>query len=356
MVNKVLVIGLDSAPLELIDPWVEQGKLPVLGQLIGQGASGVLRSTLPPLSPAAWSSFATGMNPGKHGVYDHAYRRPDSYEVVPTNGRRRAGKTLWQLIGEQGGRVGVINVPETYPPEPVNGFFITGMSTPSDESEFCFPQSLANELQQAIGGYQVYGPRSKEDLDRALAGMQTTSLMRIRATEYLMKKYDPKFMILVLQETDNVQHRFWKYMDPSHPQYSASGAKRYGDAIFSVYKTIDENLPVLLNQMDENDLIIVMSDHGAGPIYKWLHLNNWLVRQGFIHFKKTPLVRLKRMLYQIGYTPQNIMDLVMHLRLGITDRTVTRVRKSRSSQKSLYNLFLSFDDVDWNRTSAYTLY
>jgi predicted AlkP superfamily phosphohydrolase/phosphomutase len=355
MVKKVLVIGLDAGPLELIDPWVQQGKLPVLGQLMAQGASGVLRSTIPPLSPAAWSSFATGMNPGKHGVFDHAYRRSDSYEVVPTNARRRAGRTLWQLIGERGGRVGVINVPETYPPEPVNGFLITGMSTPSDDSDFCYPPTLANELEETVGGYKVFGPRTKEDLDRALVGMHETAAMRLRVAAYLMNNYDPQFMVVVLQETDTVQHRFWKYMDPDHPQYHAEGARRYGDAILGVYQRIDENLHLLLDQMDEDSIVIVMSDHGAGAIHKWLYLNNWLVRQWFIRFKRTPLIRLKRALYQLGHTPGNVMELAMRLRLGLTDQAINQVRKSSSTRNFLYRLFLSFDDVDWSRTKAYTL-
>lgn len=355
MVKRVLVIGLDAALLELIDPWVQQGKLPVLGQLMAQGASGVLRSTIPPLSPAAWSSFATGMNPGKHGVFDHAYRRSDSYEVVPTNARRRAGRTLWQLIGERGGRVGVINVPETYPPEPVNGFLITGMSTPSDDSDFCYPPTLANELEETVGGYKVFGPRTKEDLDRALVGMHETAVMRLRAAAYLVNTYDPQFMIVVLQETDTVQHRFWKYMDPDHPQYDVEGARRYGDAILGVYQRIDENLHLLLDQMDKDSVVIVMSDHGAGAIHKWLYLNNWLVRQGFIRFKRTPLIRLKRALYRLGHTPGNVMELAMRLRLGLTDQAINQVRKSSSTRNFLYRLFLSFDDVDWSRTKAYTL-
>ncbi|MER3458442.1 MAG: phosphodiesterase, partial [Chloroflexota bacterium] len=130
MSDRVLVIGLDSAPLAWVERWVAEGRMPNLGRLMANGAVGILRTVNPPLSPAAWSSFATGMLPAKHGVYDHVYRRPESYDLAPTNSRRRMGKTLWQIIGEQGGKVGVINVPETYPPTPVNGFLISGMDTP----------------------------------------------------------------------------------------------------------------------------------------------------------------------------------------------------------------------------------
>jgi predicted AlkP superfamily phosphohydrolase/phosphomutase len=179
--------------------------------------------------------------------------------------------------------------------------------------------------------------------------------MRLQAASYLMKEYDPQFMIAVLQETDAVQHRFWKYMDPDHPQYDAEGARRYGDAILEVYQRVDENLHLLLDQVDEDTVVIVMSDHGGGAIHKWLYLNNWLVRQGLIQFKGTPLIRLKRALYQLGYTPGNLMDLAMRLRLGLTDRTIKQVKKSSSTRNFVYNLFLSFDDVDWSSTKAYTL-
>jgi predicted AlkP superfamily phosphohydrolase/phosphomutase len=162
-------------------------------------------------------------------------------------------------------------------------------------------------------------------------------------------------MVVVLQETDTVQHRFWKYMDPDHPQYDPKGARRYGDAILGIYQRIDENLHLLLDQIDEDSVVIIMSDHGGGAIYKWLYLNNWLVRQGLIRFKRTPMIRLKRTLYWLGYTPGNAMDLAMRLRLGLTDRTIKRVRQSSSARNSLYRLFLSFDDVDWSRTKAYTL-
>jgi predicted AlkP superfamily phosphohydrolase/phosphomutase len=185
--------------------------------------------------------------------------------------------------------------------------------------------------------------------------MHETAVMRLRATGYLMSKYDPQLTIVVLQETDSVQHRFWKYMDPDHPQYDAESACRYGDAILGVYQRIDEHLHLLLDQIDEDDIVIVMSDHGAGAIHKWLYLNNWLVRQGFIRFKRTPRIGLKQALYRLGVTPGNVMDLVMRLRLGLADQTIKQVKKSSSARNFLYNLFLSFDDVDWSHSRAYTL-
>jgi predicted AlkP superfamily phosphohydrolase/phosphomutase len=357
MIERMLVIGLDSAPLDLLEPWVEAGKLPHLGRLMARGSTGVLRSTFPPLSPAAWSSFATGMYPGKHGVLDHGYREPGTYRIVPTNARRRGGKTVWELIGEQGGRVGVINVPETYPPEPVNGFLITGMTTPSEDADWCYPPSLAEELEKAVGGYQVYGLRSKEDLDRSLAGMHQTIPMRMRAAAYLWERYAPQFMVLVFMETDVVQHKTWKFMDPSHPQHDPAGARKYGSAILETYRRVDEQLPLLLDGVDDQTAVVVMSDHGAGPIDKWLNLNSWLLRQGLIRLKPGLPSRLRHLLFRLGWTPNTAYRLASSLRLGLVDRAAVRVKRKGSvmGANPLMRLFLSFEDIDWPRTRAYTL-
>lgn len=358
MSDRVLVIGLDSAPLAWVERWVAEGRMPNLGRLMAHGAMGILRTVNPPLSPAAWSSFATGMLPAKHGVYDHVYRRPESYDLAPTNSRRRMGKTLWQIIGEQGGKVGVINVPETYPPTPVNGFLISGMDTPSDEADWAYPPELKAELDRVVGGYRVFGRRSKENLSRAIAGMHQTIPMRCRTAEYLWSKYQPDFMILVFMETDIIQHKCWKYMDPAHPEYTPEGAQRYGSVIPDIYTLVDQELKPLLEQVDERTTVIIMSDHGAGPLYKSLYLNNWLVSHGLMHFKRDAVTRIKRALFQLGFTPENMLNLAATLRLGMVDQITSLIKDKMGNQDRTtlaQRLFLSWADVDWPRTKAYAL-
>lgn len=358
MSDRVLVIGLDSAPLTWVERWVAEGRMPNLGRLMANGAVGILRTVNPPLSPAAWSSFATGVLPAKHGVYDHVYRRPETYDLAPTNSRRRMGKPLWQIIGEQGGKVGVINVPETYPPTPVNGFLISGMDTPSDEADWAYPAELKDELERAVGGYRVFGPRSKENLSRAIAGMHETIPMRCRTAEYLWDKYRPDFMILVFMETDIIQHKCWKYMDPAHPEYTVEGAKRYGSVIPDIYARVDRELKPLLERVDERTTVIIMSDHGAGPLYKSLYLNNWLVSHGLMHFKRDPMTQVKRALFHMGFTPENMLNMAATLHLGMVDQVTSRIKDKMGNQDRTtlaQRLFLSWADVDWPRTRAYAL-
>jgi len=362
MADRVLVLGLDSAPLQWVQKWRDEGRLPHLGRLMARSATGVLESVFPPLSPAAWSSFATGMLPGKHGVFDHIHRQPGTYDIAPTSARTRAGSTLWEIISAQGGSVGVVNVPETYPPSPVNGFMLSGMDTPSDDAEFAYPGSLKAELEAAVGGYQVFGPRSKESLDRSIAGMHETIPMRARVGRYLWETYAPEFMILVFMEPDVIQHKCWKYMDPAHPEYEApeTRAQRpaYADAIPDVYAHIDAALGPWLDSLDEDTTLIVLSDHGAGPLRKFLYLNNWLVRHGYLRFRSSALTRLKRLAFRLGLTPTWAFEMAARLGLGLADRATNRIKRqmTRSARTTLMQrVFLSWTDVDWSRTRAYAL-
>ncbi len=219
MGKRVWIIGLDGASWSFLDRYMGEGKLPCLGELKSKGVWAKLRSTEPPLSPAAWTTFATGKRPGKHGVLDHLYRLEGTYDFLFVNSTLRGATPIWSFLSRQGKKVGVINVPLTYPAEPVNGFMVTGMYTPSDEHPFTYPPKLAQELREAIGGYKVIGERSKENLDTALRGILEEIPMRTKAASYLARKYEPDLMILVYGATDAVQHKFWRFFDPQHPQH-----------------------------------------------------------------------------------------------------------------------------------------
>ena len=123
---RVFIIGWDGATFDLIRPWAAEGKLPTLARLMVAGATGHLQSTLPPMTFQAWSSFLTGKNPGKHGIFDFTRQRPGSYELEFVNGGHRHGDSFWRLLSDAGRKVISISVPCTYPPEAVNGIMISG--------------------------------------------------------------------------------------------------------------------------------------------------------------------------------------------------------------------------------------
>jgi predicted AlkP superfamily phosphohydrolase/phosphomutase len=120
---------------------------------------------------------------------------------------------------------------------------------------------------------------------------------------------------------------------------------------------VDEHLPLLLDRVDDETAVIVMSDHGAGPIDKWLNLNSWLLQEGFLRLESNLPSRLRHLLFRLDWTPTTAYKLASRLRLGLVDRAVDRAKRQASVMRAhpLMRSFLSFADVDWGRTRAYTL-
>ena len=149
--KKTLLVGFDAACWEYLDPLLRAGRLPTVQRLIDSGTWGTLQSTFPALTPTAWASIITGKNPGKHGVFDMVVRNPDTYEFMPTNAQLRRGTPFWQRFNECGFRVGLVNVPFTYPPEPIDGFVVTGFGTPNSASDFAYPGEVLEWITARFG-------------------------------------------------------------------------------------------------------------------------------------------------------------------------------------------------------------
>ena len=150
---KVLILGLDGATWDIIDPMIERGDLPTLSTLKKQGAWAPLESTNPPMTLPSWSSMLTGCNPGKHGIFDFMHCHNWQLEFI--NSTHRLVPTIHQVISMRGGRVASVAVPTTWPPAAVNGVMISGFDSPVstgiDES-FCYPKDLYQEITRRFGG------------------------------------------------------------------------------------------------------------------------------------------------------------------------------------------------------------
>jgi predicted AlkP superfamily phosphohydrolase/phosphomutase len=150
---RTFVFGIDGATFDVIKPMAERGRLPHLGRLLREGSCGPLRSTIHPITPAAWSSFATGMNPGKHGVFDFSSPNRATYGVKLNNASDRRCESVWGLLSRQSKRVTVVNVPFTYPPEAVNGVLISGFDTPGADRSMSHPREAFDDLVAHFGSY-----------------------------------------------------------------------------------------------------------------------------------------------------------------------------------------------------------
>lgn len=355
--KKVLVIGLDGATPDLLFPLAIEGKLPNLNRIIKDGASGTLTSTYPPLSGPAWASFMTGKNPGKHGVFHFIERKKDGFNIRLLNAKDIHAKSLWSILSESGKKVGVMHIPLTYPPERVNGFLISGLGTPVTEndanvpnSDFTYPIDLKEKLKEL--NYKIHvALKDKIKEDELLRDIHYTTEKRAESALYFIKNYDWNFFMVVFEGTDYVQHFFWKYMDKSHPAYNPAKAKIYGNAIFDYYQKIDGIIGEIIKQLDDNTTVIIMSDHGFGPLHKEVHLNTWLKSIGLLKLKKKAdkMSIPKYWLLKHGFSKERFWNLLM--KFNLVKLTAIIPKKIRDGMPTREN---SFSIIDWTKTKAYS--
>ncbi len=354
MSAKVFVIGLDGATFDLIHPFIAQGYLPNLQALMSNGASSELSSTIPPVTASAWTSFMTGKNPGKHGLFDFMQRRNNSYDLAPVSSFDRDGKAVWELASEQGKKCIVMGVPVTYPPTPLNGLMVTGMLTPRGAADYTYPPELKNEIADAIGEYVVYSDEvySKGRGDIFLNALHYSIQQRAKTAAYLLHKYEWDLGILVFPETDTVCHGLWWAYDDSHHQHNQEDAERYRNGIRDVYRDLDAYIGELVASLPLDTTVLVMSDHGHGPLRNFLYVNNFLKQRGYLKIKNAPASQIKNAAFQAGLTPRTAYGMLLNLGLGKLRRTMDKRRGGRGMLK---RFFLSLNDVDWENTQAYSI-
>lgn len=283
----LLIFGLDGATWDLADPWIAAGELPNLARLRAEGTSGTLWSTTPPVTFPAWTTFTTGVNPGKHGIFDFTRREAGTYDVRFVNSTFRKSPTVWRIMGEAGRRVCVLGVPGSYPPEAINGVMVSGFDTPvtthADRS-FVHPPERARDLLGSDGfpfaDFQEFniGPGwHRAALDSLLRGIE----VKTRLAQRVLAEERWDCFMLLFGESDTVAHHFWHLHDASSPRYDEGLADELGDAIRRVYGALDVAVGQLIDTSAPKSVLIA-SDHGFGGVGdKRVHLNHWLVEQGW---------------------------------------------------------------------------
>lgn len=358
--EKIVVIALDGATFDLLDPMVKEGELPNLAGMIEKGVRGRLISAFPPVTPTAWASFATGKNPGKHGIMDFVIPRKDSYRRTIVNATNIKGKTLWSILSEAGKRVGVIHVPMlTHPPQRVNGFIVSGH--PFSPSVLTYPPGLKREILNKIPGYKrIY---TDIRLSKYVPGTEGSYLESIHyalkkvaeVTFYLMENYEWDFFITQFFFGDQVQHFFWKYIDPEHPLYDQNGAKKYGKAILKYYQEVDAVISGILREIDKYTTVIIMSDHGFGPLYKEVYINQWLRNIGLLELKERSKAKSGKVLSRLGLTREKIITLAEKHSLLRFLTEVIPPKLTRAIYKKLpAHTHPTLQDVDYSQTKAYS--
>jgi len=353
---KVFVLALDGGTFDLVRPWMEQGELPNLRALYVSGVHGPLASTIPPLTGPAWSSFMTGKRPESHGLLEFFRRDPNSYHQLLGSRLDIDGRSIWRILSDNDKKVIVLNVPLTYPPERVNGQLVTGLLTPRAKVTFTHPPELEDELNRQLG--HTYRSQHTEkylqdDPSRLIDEEWAIMNDQIDAALYLMDSKPWDFFMLHILGTDVLQHAFWHYFDPSHIEYDPNdkNVQKYGNVILKFWRAVDKRLAEIFARLDENTYVMVMSDHGFGPLRKYVNFNVWLLNEGFMHLKRDARTRLRWLAFRMGFNYRNAVNI--GFKTGIARRII---QFGRAKQEDMQRkTFLSLDDVDWSRTSVYSI-
>lgn len=281
MGKKVMVLGLDSAAPQLVfKKWLSD--LPNIKRLVQHGVYGRLRSTDPPITIPAWATMTTGLDPGQLGIY--GFRNRDQYDYaslsVVDSHAIKAG-TIWDILGRHGYRSIVIGVPPSFPPKPLNGYAVSCFLTPGTHVPYTYPTDLSEEVERVTGGYQFDVEHFRSgDKDHILKQIYEMTEKRFRLASHLVQTKDWDFFMLVEMGTDRIHHAFWHDMDERHVLHEANSP--YRDAIYKYYLFIDEKIGELLGKVDDECLVVLVSDHGAKRMDGGFCLNEWLIREGLL--------------------------------------------------------------------------
>ncbi len=252
--GKLLIIGLDGADHGYISERLSAGALPVLGRLAREGAFGLLRSTVPPISCPAWPAMTTGLAPGNLGIFDLTV--PDGYGKRTVTAGDVGAPRLWDYVGASGGRSVVMNVPVTWPPRPIAGVLVAGLLTPVG-SPYTAPAGVGPELERRFA-YSPDHPASRRG-----------KLRRIRVQEdaflHLLGQQPWDVAMLVVSVTDWAQHDHWE-------------DRAYIDRLFD---EADAAVGRIIERAGAPN-VAVISDHGFCGAEKILNVNRLLSDLGFL--------------------------------------------------------------------------
>jgi predicted AlkP superfamily phosphohydrolase/phosphomutase len=281
---KTLVIGLDCAAPEIL---FHHPGLTNIRALMERGCYGRLESVIPPITVPAWMCMSTSQDPGSLGVYGFRNRKDYSYHGLSVVNSSSIQQTaIWDVLGAQGQNVVVVGVPPSYPPRHMNGVNVGCFMTPDTKThDYTYPAGIRQEIDRLVGEYPVdvkgFRTDNKDWLRDQIYDMTRKHFEVIR---YLMATMDWDYFQFVEIGVDRVHHGFWKYHDTQHRQYVPGNP--YENVIRDYYAYVDHEIGTLLELLDDDTNVLVVSDHGAQRLEGGFCVNEWLRREGLLVLKE----------------------------------------------------------------------
>ena len=285
-------MGLDGATFRVLRPLVEAGVMPTVARFMRDGAAGNLLTTRPPVTCPAWPTMFTGVNPGKHGVFSFSYRDRRSARMRTASSGDVAAPKIWDIMGEAGKRVAVLNVPITFPAQRVSGVMLTGFVSPDESPHVAYPASLRQELHKEFPDLALnwavlgYRPAETDKREQHVRTINELMALRSREFEHLARSNAFDFCFFVHEYTDRVHHLFYHILDPAYPPHRSAENRTTLSLLHEGHRALDDSLARIVDHFGEDANYIIVSDHGFDAVNRWVYVNNLLEQHGLLSLKR----------------------------------------------------------------------
>lgn len=357
--RPVLVLALDGATFDVIRPLAEDGALPNLAAWLAAGQSAALPSTTPPVTFPAWSSFMTGLEPADHGIFDFTQKLPGRYRLQFVNASDRRAPSLWKRVCDAGGRVLVLGMPATHPPEALDGLLVCGFDAPvssgTDERSASDP-ALYRTIAAKAGPWMRPELNESSRADDFHERAVSTLLARIdRKRDFALEAMEqlkarsggagPALTMIVFSESDTAGHHYFRDHDPESPRHDPKASPARRTALADVYRRLDQACGALREAAGPDALCVVLSDHGMGTASdKVVHLNRYLAERGW-------LVREEGLGRFVDRSAKALRNLALRLLpAALAQQLFRRARTAAAELESRAR----FGGLDWSRTVAFS--
>ena len=357
--RPILVLALDGATFDVIEPLVAAGALPNLAAWMRAGHAAPLPSTAPPVTFPAWSSFMTGVPPAVHGIFDFTQKRDGAYGLRFVNATDRRAPTIFERIAHAGEDVLVLGLPATHPPEPVSGLLVCGFDAPvssgTDERSASDParyRAIASRVGPWMRPELDESARANDFHERAVATLlgridrkRDFALEALRQLRAERGGRPPSLTMVVFSESDTVGHHYWRDHDPHSPRHDPAAPRERRDAIAAVYRRLDAACGAIRAAIGEDVTCVVLSDHGmGGATDKVLHLNRYLAEQGLLRRRAGPTRHVDR-------TARALRDRALAiLPPRLAQQLFRRARRAAAELEGRAR----FGGFDWTQTLAFS--
>jgi predicted AlkP superfamily phosphohydrolase/phosphomutase len=341
--RRLLVIGLDGASWDILDPLIEEGVLCNLKELRQKGISKVLRSNFPPVTASAWMSIATGKTPGETGVFDFwVLNDRGDWRLRPvTSSDYQAHGAVWDHLAASGRKVAVVNYPMLYPVYPIKGIMISGLGAPAGGNIF-YPADLKDDLAKSIGRHKIYTPFARPRYANPKAFIRDIRALISYSGQLSSRLIDRSYdlFVFIISASDFLSHYAWGWWENKDSAYHR--------VFRDIWAELDAEIGKMLKVWSGGD-VLVISDHGMGPLREIFLINQWLKEKGYLHLKgDTSSVSFPSLKRSLKSGARKTYDLAARIFPRLTDNVFGLARGA----KKYYDIG---SEIDFERTKAFAL-